>query len=139
MKKCRQKMTKYQIDRNGCTLNDVDKLRGVSVRRQVEAVGLHGSPDEVDAGALELLMVGVPRLYYAALALHSAVGLARLEPAQLALVAQLELLGLTGEAGMEEESREEAEGIERDQQRRRLGHYLLPCFDVFERGKRSGF
>ena len=42
------------------TLDNVDELGSVGVRRQVKAVLLNGVANNGDTGALELLVVGVP-------------------------------------------------------------------------------
>ena len=64
----------------------MDELRGVGVGRQVEAIGLDGEAEEGNADALELVVVGVPRLDHSGFGLNAAVGFEGLEAIELALI-----------------------------------------------------
>lgn len=73
-------------------MNNVDELRRVEEGRQVKAVGLDGASNHGNAGALELLVVGVPGLGQTSLGLNLVVGLPGLELVELALILLLKLL-----------------------------------------------
>lgn len=57
------------------TLDDVDELRSVSEGREEQAVGLDDVADDGDTGAPELVLVGIPGLDDAGLALDAVGGL----------------------------------------------------------------
>ena len=69
-----------------CTSDNVDELRSVGVRRQVEAIGFDGAANDGNTGALELLVVWVPGLDQPGFRLNAGVRLEGLEVIELALI-----------------------------------------------------
>lgn len=124
---------------------NVDKLWGIGVLRQEKATGIDYISQDGDADALELLVVGVPRLDDAAFGLDAVGGFEGLEPVEAALAVPALALGpalvadvlvVSGEAAEEEE----AEG---KREQKRVSHgcvcvLLLLRFEVKRRVGRVG-
>ena len=63
-----------------------------AVLRQEKAITLKGMPNDSHSSALELLVVGVPRLNHTSFSLNAVVGFKSIQLIQLALVELLLLL-----------------------------------------------
>lgn len=122
-------------------MDDVEELGSVAVRRQVEAILLDGDSEYGAAGALELVVVVVPRLDHAGFRLDAVVGFAGVEPVELALVLPLRA-SVTRPSERAVEKEEQSEG---NREKQRISHFAffflcaaLLCFAVKWRAEGVG-